>query len=168
MNRKIVKFFALGGISAYGIAALVVILSARLGVLPVQADVTPSRIEATLLGSALHASVVRHAPNENNPVSPSEEHLIAGAQLYRQMCSRCHGASSDSENLYGRSFYPPAPRLLLSRPSYTDSQMFWLVKHGIRNTAMPAWGSLLSDDDIWKVVTFIQKEDQLYQNITAR
>jgi mono/diheme cytochrome c family protein len=161
MNRRIVKFFALGGILAYGMAALVVILSARLGVLPVQADVTPSRIEATLLGSALRASVVRHAPNENNPVSPSEEHLIAGAQLYRQMCSRCHGASSDSENLYGRSFYPPAPRLLLSRPSYTDSQMFWLIKHGIRNTAMPAWGSLLSDDDIWKVVTFIQKADLL-------
>src|SRR6185436_17426071 len=111
MNRRIVKFFALGGISAYGIAALIVIVSARLGALPVQADVTPSRMESTLFGSALRASVVRHAPNENNPVSPSEEHLIAGAELYRQMCSRCHGASSDSENLYCRSFYPPSPRL---------------------------------------------------------
>ena len=161
MNRRIVKFFALGGISAYGFAALLVILSARLGVLPVHADVTPSRIETTLLGSALRASVVRHAPNDNNPVAPSEEHLIAGAKLYRQMCSRCHGIASESENLYGRSFYPPAPKLLLSRPSYTDGQMFWLIKHGIRNTAMPAWGSLLSDDDIWKVVTFIQKGDSL-------
>ena len=161
MNRRIVKFFALGAISAYGIAALVVILSARLGVLPVQADVTPSRIEATLLGSALRASVIRHAPNDHNPVPPSDEHLIEGAKLYRQMCSRCHGITSESENLYGQSFYPPAPKLLLSRPSYTDSQMFWLIKHGIRNTAMPAWGSLLSDEDIWKVVTFIQKTDSL-------
>jgi cytochrome c553 len=161
MNRRIVKFFAIGGISAYGFAALVLMLSAKLGVLPVQADVTPSRIEATLLGSALHSSVVRHAPSLSNPVSPSEEHLMAGAKLYRQMCSRCHGASSESENLYGRSFYPPAPSLLLSRPSYTDSQMFWLIKHGIRNTAMPAWGSLLSDQDIWELVTFIQKADSL-------
>lgn len=161
MNRRIMKFFALGGISAYGLAALLLILSARLGVLPVHADVTPGRIETTLLGSALRASVVRHAPNENNPLSPSEDHLIAGAKLYRQMCSRCHGASSNSENLYGRSFYPPAPRLLLSRPSYTDGQMFWLIKHGIRNTAMPAWGSLLSEQDIWELVTFIQKADSL-------
>jgi len=27
--------------------------------------------------------------------------------------------------------------------------MFWIVKHGIRNTAMPAWGNLLSDEEIW-------------------
>jgi mono/diheme cytochrome c family protein len=161
MNRRIIKFVALGGISAYSFAALLLVLSARLGVLPVQADVIPSRVETMLLGSALRASVVRHAPNDNNPISPSEEHLIAGAKLYQQMCSRCHGVANESENLYGHSFYPPAPKLLLSRPSYTDSQMFWLIKHGIRNTAMPAWGSLLSNEEIWTVVTFIQKADSL-------
>lgn len=161
MNRKFVKFFALAGISAYSFAALLLVLSAKLGVLPVQADVIPSRLETILLGSALRASVMRQAPNDNSPISPSEENLIAGAKLYQQMCSRCHGMGNQSENVYGHSFYPPAPKLLLSRPWYTDSQMFWLVKHGIRNTAMPAWGSLLSDEEIWKVVTFLQNADSL-------
>ena len=159
MNPNTTKFFALGAISAYGFAALVLILSAKLGVLPVQADVAPSRLEAALLGSALRASVAHHASSSGNPIVPSGEQLVAGANLYRQMCSRCHGSSSESDNLYGRSFYPPAPNLLRTPPSYADNEMFWIVKHGIRNTAMPAWGNLLSDEDIWQVVTFVQKPE---------
>jgi mono/diheme cytochrome c family protein len=122
-------------------------------VLPVQADVAPSRLEAKLLGSALHAAVARHAPSGPNPMPSSEENLISGAKVYRDMCLRCHGGSRESDNSYGRSFYPPAPQLPLIRTSYTDSEMFWIVKHGIRNTAMPARGNLLSDEEIWQVVT---------------
>src|SRR2546425_3668791 len=166
MNSKIMKSFVLGAITAYGFAALVLVSSAKLGVLPVQADVAPSRLEASLLGSALRASVARHAPSGGNPMPASEENLIAGAKLYRQMCSRCHGASRESDNSYGRSFYPPAPQLPLNRMSYTDSEMFWIVKHGIRNTAMLAWGNLLSDDEIWQVVTLIRKFDSLPDSAT--
>jgi mono/diheme cytochrome c family protein len=164
MNPKIVKIakpFVLGAIAAYGFAALVLVSSAKLGVLPVQADVAPSRLEASLLGAALHAAVARHAPNGGNPMPASEENLIAGATVYREMCSRCHGGSKQSDNSYGRSFYPPAPPLPLTRTSYTDSEMFWIVKHGIRNTAMPAWGNLLSDEEIWQVVILLRKFDSL-------
>ena len=161
MNSKIMKSFILGAITAYGFAALVLVSSAKLGVLPVQADVAPSRLEASLLGTALRASVARHAPTGANPMPPSEENLIAGAKLYRQMCSRCHGISRESDNSYGQSFYPPAPGLPLSRTLYTDNEIFWIVKHGIRNTAMLAWGNLLSDDEIWQVVTLIRKFDSL-------
>ena len=92
--------------------------------------------------------------------------MILGAKLYRQMCSRCHGASKQSDSSYGRSFYPPAPNLALNRMSYTDSELFWIVKHGIRNTAMPAWGNLLSDDEIWLAVTLIRKFDSLPDSAT--
>jgi mono/diheme cytochrome c family protein len=166
MNMKIIKPFVVGAITAYGFAFIVLVSSARLGVLPVQADVAPSRLEASLLGSALHASVARHAPTAGNPVPASVENLIAGAKLYRQMCSRCHGVSKESDNSYGQSFYPPAPHLPLHRMSYTDGEMFWVVKHGIRNTAMPAWGNLLSDDEIWHIVTFVRKFDSPTDSVT--
>jgi mono/diheme cytochrome c family protein len=156
MNFKLVKPLILGAMAAYGFAALVLIGAASLGVLPVQADVVPGKLEARLLGSALHAAVSRHASGETNPIPASEENLIAGAKVYREMCARCHGGSKESENTYGRSFYPPAPQLPLIRTSYTDSEMFWIVKHGIRNTAMPAWGNLLSDREIWQVVTLLR------------
>src|SRR5439155_10324877 len=68
-----------------GFALVVLLSSAKLGVLPVQADVAPSRLEARLLGSALRASVARHAPKRDNPVTTSEENLIAARRerVYR-------------------------------------------------------------------------------------
>jgi mono/diheme cytochrome c family protein len=159
MNPKPVKAFVLGAIAAYGFAAFVLIASAKLGVLPVQADVVPGKLEARLLGSALHAAVARHASGATNPMRPSKENLVSGAKVYREMCSRCHGGSRESDSTYGRSFYPPAPQLPLTRTSYSDSEMFWIVKHGIRNTAMPAWGNLLSDEEIWQVVALLQTFD---------
>ena len=65
-----------------------------------------------------------------HPIPPSQENLIAGAKLYRQMCSRCHGTTGESDHTYGQCFYPPAPQLPLTRTLYTDNEMFWIVKHG--------------------------------------
>jgi len=107
------------------------------------------------------AAVVRHASGGTNPIPASHENLIAGAKVYREMCSRCHGGSRESDTTYGRSFYPPAPQFPLTRTSYSDSEMFWIVKHGIRNTAMPAWGNLLSDEEIWQVVPLIRTFDSI-------
>jgi mono/diheme cytochrome c family protein len=156
MNSTIVKSFAWGAISAYVFAALVFASAAWLGVLPVQADAVPSRLEAVALGAALRAAVGRHAPGGPNPVPASEQNLFEGAKLYRQMCSSCHSLSAGSPNDYGQSFYPPAPNLPQRGTQYSDTQTFWIVKHGIRNTAMPAWNKLLSDAEIWQLVTLIK------------
>ena len=166
MNSKTIKTLALGALAAYIFAALLLVSLATLGVLPVQADVAPSRLETTLLGSALHASVARRAANGGHPIPASEDNLAAGAKLYRQMCARCHGLSMEPDDTYGRSFYPPAPHLAHSRSPYTDPEMFWIIKHGIRNTAMPAWGNLLSDDEIWQVVTLLREFNSLPDSVT--
>jgi len=167
MKQKLVQHFVLGVITAYGFAALVFVSSAKLGVIPVQADVAPSRLEASLLGWALHTSVTRRAPAAGNPLPLSDENLIAGARLYREMCARCHSVSEESDNSYGRWFYPPAPNWANTGTSYTESEIFWIVKHGIRNTAMPGWGRLLSDDEIWRIVTFMRKPDSLPDSVTG-
>jgi mono/diheme cytochrome c family protein len=155
VNSKPIKNVVIGALAAYILAGLVLVSIAKLGLLPVQADASPSSLEATLLGSALHASVARRAASGGNPRPSSQDNLLAGAKLYRQMCVRCHGLSAESDNTYGRSFYPPAPRLAAGT-SYTDAEMFWIIKHGIRNTGMPAWGKLLSDDEIWQIVTVVR------------
>jgi len=72
MNSKTFKSFLLGAISAYGLVAVVLISSAGLGIVPVQADVAPSRLEAAVMGTALHAVVARRALSTANPVLPSE------------------------------------------------------------------------------------------------
>jgi mono/diheme cytochrome c family protein len=164
MNSKI-ALFVIGAITACVVPAIFLGFAAGIGILPVQADVAPSSLETGLLRSALHSSVARHAPRGGNPQTSAETDSTQGAAIYRQLCSRCHGLTEQSDNLYGKSFYPPAPHLPISGTTFTEGEVFWIVKHGIRNTAMPAWGNLMSDDDIWKVAGVVRqfnsaREDQ--------
>ncbi len=149
-----------------------------LGLTPVNADGTHSSLEARIMPLALHASIVRHASADTNHIAANEENLKAGANTYKAMCARCHSTPGDNPSAYGQSFYPPAPQLLGGMPNYTDSQLFWTIKHGIRNTGMLAWGSMLSDEEIWQLVSLlknsrdlppsVQSEWQAPKNRTAR
>ena len=150
------RLFIAGAATAYGIAFVLLLFVVRLGVLSLQADATPIVLETSLLRSALHASVARHAPGGGNPRPSPETDRIMGATLYRQLCSRCHGLTERSGNTYGDSFYPPAPNLPLSGTTFSEGEIFWIVKHGIRNTAMPAWGGLLTDEEIWRVAGVVR------------
>src|SRR5207237_1846672 len=119
----------------------------RLGLMPVSADGTHSRLEARIMPAVLHASIVRHASEEKNPVPLNEDTLKAGVDTYKAMCARCHSTPDGEASVYGQSFYPPAPKLREGMSRYTDSQHFWLIKHGIRNTRMLGWRSMLLDQE---------------------
>jgi mono/diheme cytochrome c family protein len=110
---------------------------------------------------ALRAAVARNAAGESEPPPSSEDDLTAGAEIYTEMCARCHGGAASDANALGASFYPPAPRLSGRSSTYSERELFWIIKHGIRNTAMPAWGSLLSVEDIQDVAAVVKRFDDL-------
>jgi mono/diheme cytochrome c family protein len=145
-----------------GLTLLLLFLSAAaltlLGLLPVSADGNHSSLEAKVMPAVLHAAVTRHASNEKNPVEATDVNLKAGTRIYKTMCATCHGTTTTASE-YGQAFYPPAPRFSSGLPQYRDAELFWIVKHGIRNTGMPAWGRMLSDEEIWQVVIAL-KSDQ--------
>ncbi|MBI1762210.1 MAG: cytochrome c [Acidobacteria bacterium] len=157
MKKQFIKG-ALIGIAAFLLGAVVIaLLVMKLGSVPVNADQQPTALEARLLGLAVHASVARRAQQQPNPVLSTEGGLTTGAEIYTHMCAKCHGQPNAGPSIYGASFYPPAPQLTSHPPQYTEAEIFWIVKHGIRNTAMPAWGRQLSDEDIWQVVAFLKR-----------
>jgi mono/diheme cytochrome c family protein len=130
----------------------------RLGVLPVSADGSHSNLEAKVMPLVLHASVARRASGATNPVAVNEENLRAGTRTYKAMCATCHSTPAGGPSIYG-PFYPPAPQLSGGLPQYTEAELFWIIKHGIRNTGMPAWSRTLSDEEIWQVVTMLKQSE---------
>jgi mono/diheme cytochrome c family protein len=42
-----------------------------------------------------------------------------------------------------------------------EAALFWIVKHGIRSTAMPSFTTTLQDEEIWKIVMFLKQMDKL-------
>jgi mono/diheme cytochrome c family protein len=106
-------------------------------------------------------------PERRTQPPVNEDNLKAGIDTYRTMCARCHSTPEGQTSIYGQSFYPPAPKLPEEMSRYTDSQLFWLIKHGIRNTGMPAWGGMLSDDEIWQIVSLLKNSQDLPPSVEA-
>jgi mono/diheme cytochrome c family protein len=153
--------FLAGVVATLLIEASLALLVIGFGGAPVNADRPPSTFETRLLGTAVRASVARHAAGESEPLPPSTDDLTTGAEIYNEMCARCHGSARGGGNTLGASFYPPAPRLTGRASTYNERELFWIIKHGIRNTAMPAWGSLLADEDIRQVAAVVKRFDIL-------
>ncbi len=158
----------LGAVLILAVLSLSAIAGTWLGLMPVSADGAHSRLEARIMPAVLHASIVRHASAETNPISLNEDNLKAGVDTYKAMCARYHSTPGSTSSIYGQSFYPPAPQLPKGMARYTDSQLFWLIKHGIRNTGMPAWGSMLSDEEIWQIVILLKNSPDLQPSAEAQ
>ncbi len=90
--------------------------------------------------------------------SPSR--VAAGAGLYANLCTSCHLAPSMKKTDLSRGLYPKPPQLAYGTDLST-SQEFWILKHGIKLTAMPAWGRTHSDKELWDLVAFLKKMPDL-------
>ena len=130
-----------------------------LGLAPVAADQSPSALEARVMDVALRNAVLRRTSGDQEPPPPSNEDLASGSEIYKEMCSRCHGEPGAVSSPLGSSFYPPAPLLAGHKSEWSEQELFWIIKHGIRNTAMPAWAALLADDDIRQVAALVKRFD---------
>lgn len=137
----------------------VVILGAfaylRLGFAEVRADIAPSKWERALMFTSVHASVRRLAPEIPNPVASTDENLIAGGKIYRNECAGCHGTPGKPD--LGDVLYPPIPQLPVTGTDYTEAQIFWVAKHGIRLSGMFANGKWDSDQKLWTAAAYIKR-----------
>ena len=150
------KTFLLGIITGSVLVALAVLLYLRGGFAEVRADVAPSRWETHLMTAAVHASVQREAPEAPNPVAPTDENLIAGGKMFMNNCAGCHGGIDGAENNSG-TLFPPIPQLHIVGTTYSEAQIFWIAKHGIRCTGMFANGKWYPDKDLWAMAAYVSR-----------
>ncbi len=153
--------FILGVVVALLVAVLGGLAIANLGLFPTNADAVPPTLESRIATSALDASMDRHAPRVSNPVTPTDENLIDGMKIYTMNCSVCHGTLDNKPSPLEKSFYPPAPQLILAPLDDPEWHIDYAVRTGVRYTGMPAWNKALSDQDIWKVVAFLSRIQKL-------
>ena len=130
------------------------------GAISFRASQTPPAMETKLATMALNASVSRHAPQQANPYPPTEENLLRGMKLYQAGCSECHGVPGQ-KNPYGDFFYPPVPQFASHGPRRSEAEIYYIVKHGVRNTGMAAWGNTIDEEQIWKISAFLNRLESL-------
>jgi len=151
------------------------------GIFPIAADEPHGKFTYWVLEQARERAIARSAKDIEVPALDSPDLLLSGGADYNDMCSSCHLKPGQSESDLSLGLYPKPPNLSLANHddnhTHDDKDLqskkwYWVIKHGIKASGMPAWGTTHDDDRIWAMVAFLQKmpnltEDQ-YQVITAR
>jgi len=110
----------------------------------------------TLLESGMHYSVRRHAREIAVPKLGDARQLALGAALYRDNCAQCHGGPGFAQGPIGQSMQPlPGPLVDASR-RWKPQELYWITRHGIKMSGMPAWEFHMNEDELWSVVAFVQ------------
>jgi len=153
--------FILGFVIAIAVLVLAVFGYIMLGFFPTAANVEPSTFERHLALGAADASMERHAPRVSNPIMANDANLIEGMKLYTMNCALCHGGLDRKPSTLAISFYPPPPNLISDPPDDPEWHIFYTIRTGVRYTGMPSWDKTLSEQDMWKITTFLSHMDKL-------
>ena len=124
----------------------------------------PSTFEVHTAMKSLDEWVDAHAPKQANPFQPTMNNIMDGSMTYDKNCAGCHGSLKQPISPMRANYYPPVPQLMSGTPDDPDGNLFYIIKYGVRYTAMPGWDGVLSDDDIWKTVVFIKNSGQMKDN----
>jgi len=100
-----------------------------------------------------------------NPYKPKKKKIVeAGQKWYKRKCKKCHGMKGDGkgsaaeDNSYESTAFAKKGYL----KGRSDGQLFFIIKEGSKDTDMETFGegsdANISDDDIWKIITFMRKE----------
>lgn len=109
------------------------------------------------LTMARERSIEVRARDLQAPNLEDEALIRAGAGNYNSMCIGCHLAPGVAETELSQSLYPAPPNLTTVGVDGSPESAFWIIKHGIKATGMPAWGKSMGDQYIWGIVAFLQK-----------
>jgi mono/diheme cytochrome c family protein len=140
------------------LAAVVVIYA---GLYNIAADVPHTPAVYWLLETIRGRAVAMRSRDIVVPNDLGDANRISkGAGQYAEMCSGCHLAPGMKRTEISRGLYPRAPELR-RKTDFTPAEEFWIVKHGVKMTGMPAWGVTHDDDLLWDVVAFVRKLPEL-------
>ena len=119
----------------------------------------PGPIETIFATQAKHILV--HRSSSRDSISPAPTDLRAsieeGDKLYGTECAMCHGPNGHTPTDFGRWMYPRASDLTSPEvQQYSDRELFWIVKNGIRLSGMPAFGKVESDEHVWNLAHYVR------------
>ena len=154
------------------IAVLVVALGASAllyaGIYDVAATEPHWPVTTWLLETARTRSIKAHAAGIQVPPGLDDRaKVLIGVDHYAAHCAVCHGAPGVPKGEIAHGLYPPPPDLAKTEPRFTSAELFWIVKHGVKMTGMPAWSDH-SDDELWATVSFLKKLPGMSEQDYAR
>jgi mono/diheme cytochrome c family protein len=124
-----------------------------------------------LLDTGMRNSVIAHAGNASDTSPPSPQRVADGAHEFKEHCAGCHGAPGVEQKGMAKAMLPEPPDLKDAAHEWNAAQLRWIVEHGVKMTAMPAWGKVLKPEELEGVVAFVRAMPGIsaadYQHMTG-
>ncbi|GAA0685386.1 cytochrome c [Dyella marensis] len=139
------------------------------GVYPIGADQPHWAVTERAVEVLRDRSIEKQAAGIAVPALDDPARIRRGAMHYAEMCSSCHLTPGMRDTELRKGLYPQPPDL--ARHGVHDpAEAFWTIKHGVKMSAMPAWGRSHDDAAIWDMVAFLQvlpKQDEAAFEVMA-
>jgi mono/diheme cytochrome c family protein len=117
----------------------------------------PGRAETYVATKAKRMLVSRDSREVPQGPASTPASLAAGEKLYGAECASCHGLNGRTPTDNGRWMYPRAADLTSEQTQqYSNRELFWIVKNGIRLSGMPAFGRVETDEHIWQLIHYVR------------
>ncbi len=114
--------------------------------------------ETSLANAAKDVTIPLAAGKMKNKLPETDEVVSQGQEVFLGSCAQCHGADARGDTNIGRNMNPPAMDLTSAHVQHwSDAELFWIIQNGVRLTGMPSWKSSISDNDTWKLTSFIHR-----------
>jgi len=104
-----------------------------------------------------HAEIPAEYASLKSP-SQDEAALAEGEELYAVQCASCHGAGGFGDGPAASALNPAPSPVAHTSQMMGDGYLFWRISEGgmAFQSAMPAWKSVLSDDEIWALIAYVR------------
>ncbi|HEX2100697.1 MAG TPA: c-type cytochrome, partial [Candidatus Synoicihabitans sp.] len=136
-------------------------LVAASGIIPITASSGHWPITKWLLRFGMERSTATHSWGIDVPPLDDPALVLVGAGHYETSCRACHGAPDTPKPRVAQAMTPTPPELAARIRESNPKQLFYVVKHGIKFTGMPAWPAQSRDDEVWAMVAFLLKYPEL-------
>ena len=120
------------------------------------------RVTKSLIDLAKDRSIETHSEDIQVPAVGEAEKDAAFSQ-YHEMCRLCHGAPEFPPLEFAKGFYPSPPSLIAGdiQQEFGKAQIYWIAKHGIKMTGMPAFGPTHSEQELWGLAALVEEMPQM-------
>lgn len=143
------------GVAVTGtLAALAVVYGGLYDVASTRQHLQPTY---SVLEIAMRQSVRLRARGIDVPPLNDEQMVLRGAGCFAAKCVQCHGAPGVAQGDIGKSMQPLPGPLVDARKRWQPRELYWLTRHGIKMSGMPAWEFRLTEDELWDMVAFLQR-----------
>ena len=112
---------------------------------------------AWALDTTMENSVERQAEDIVAPAAFTPEQIREGFGDYDGMCVQCHGAPGVEQAEWAVGLYPSPPALSEAASHWEPGEVFWILRHGIRMSGMPALGPTHDDEALWAITAFAEQ-----------